>query len=61
MLSKAASTWWERWNGDTGDLAMNSYNHYAFGSVIAWESLMILPYTDSYSALAEGICESRCG
>ena len=26
----------ERWNGDTGDPAMNSYNHYAFGSVIAW-------------------------
>jgi alpha-L-rhamnosidase len=36
MLSKGATTWWERWNGDTGDPAMNSYNHYAFGSVIAW-------------------------
>ena len=36
MLSKGATTWWERWNGDTGDPAMNSYNHYAFGSVMAW-------------------------
>jgi alpha-L-rhamnosidase len=36
MLLKGATTWWERWNGDTGDPAMNSYNHYAFGSVIAW-------------------------
>jgi len=36
MLSEGATTWWERWNGDTGDPAMNSYNHYAFGSVVAW-------------------------
>ncbi|HZU27826.1 MAG TPA: family 78 glycoside hydrolase catalytic domain [Bryobacteraceae bacterium] len=36
MLKKGATTWWERWNGDTGDPAMNSYNHYAFGSVVAW-------------------------
>jgi alpha-L-rhamnosidase len=36
MLLKGATTWWERWNGDTGDPAMNSYNHYAFGSVMAW-------------------------
>ncbi|HXN52522.1 MAG TPA: glycoside hydrolase family 78 protein [Candidatus Acidoferrum sp.] len=36
MLSKGATTWWERWNGDSGDPAMNSYNHYAFGTVIAW-------------------------
>jgi len=36
MLSKGATTWWERWNGDTGDPSMNSFNHYAFGSVMAW-------------------------
>ena len=36
MLAKGATTWWERWNGDTGDPAMNSFNHYAFGSVMAW-------------------------
>jgi len=35
-VKKGATTWWERWNGDTGDPAMNSYNHYAFGSVMAW-------------------------
>jgi alpha-L-rhamnosidase len=36
MVKKGATTWWERWNGDTGDPGMNSYNHYAFGSVMAW-------------------------
>jgi alpha-L-rhamnosidase len=36
MLSKGATTWWERWDGDKGDPSMNSYNHYAFGSVMAW-------------------------
>jgi alpha-L-rhamnosidase len=36
MLAKGATTWWERWNSDTGDPAMNSFNHYAFGSVMAW-------------------------
>ena len=36
MIRKGATTWWERWNGDTGDPAMNSYNHYSFGSVVAW-------------------------
>jgi len=36
MVKKDATTWWERWNGDTGDPGMNSYNHYAFGSVMAW-------------------------
>jgi alpha-L-rhamnosidase len=36
MVNKGATTWWERWNGDTGDPSMNSYNHYAFGSVMAW-------------------------
>jgi alpha-L-rhamnosidase len=36
MLSKGATTWWERWNSDTGDPAMNSFNHYSFGSVVAW-------------------------
>jgi alpha-L-rhamnosidase len=36
MLAKGATTWWERWNGDTGDPSMNSFNHYAFGSVMAW-------------------------
>ncbi len=33
MVSKGATTIWERWNGDTGDVSMNSFNHYALGSV----------------------------
>jgi alpha-L-rhamnosidase len=36
MLSKGATTWWERWDGDSGDPSMNSFNHYALGSVVAW-------------------------
>jgi alpha-L-rhamnosidase len=33
MIAKNATTIWERWNGDTGDLSMNSFNHYALGAV----------------------------
>jgi alpha-L-rhamnosidase len=33
MVVKGATTIWERWNGDTGDVSMNSYNHYALGAV----------------------------
>jgi alpha-L-rhamnosidase len=33
MVAKGATTIWERWNGDVGDVAMNSYNHYALGAV----------------------------
>jgi alpha-L-rhamnosidase len=36
MIRKGATTIWERWNGDTGDPAMNSFNHYAFGAVGEW-------------------------
>lgn len=36
MISKGATTIWERWNGDTGDPGMNSFNHYAFGAVGDW-------------------------
>ncbi|WP_230291146.1 alpha-L-rhamnosidase [Croceicoccus sp. Ery5] len=36
MPQQGATTVWERWNGDTGDLAMNSYNHYAFGAVVGF-------------------------
>jgi alpha-L-rhamnosidase len=50
MLSKGATTWWERWNGDTGDPAMNSYNHYAFGSVIAWAYRYVAGIDTSISA-----------
>ena len=33
MVSKGATTMWERWNSDTGDVGMSSFNHYALGSV----------------------------
>ncbi|HXQ09397.1 MAG TPA: family 78 glycoside hydrolase catalytic domain [Caulobacteraceae bacterium] len=33
MAAKGATTIWERWNGDVGDVAMNSFNHYALGAV----------------------------
>ncbi|MBT0669215.1 family 78 glycoside hydrolase catalytic domain [Novosphingobium profundi] len=33
MADHGATTIWERWNGDTGDVAMNSFNHYALGAV----------------------------
>lgn len=36
MVSQGATTMWERWNSDVGDIAMNSYNHYAFGAVIGF-------------------------
>jgi len=36
MPASGATTMWERWNGDVGDLAMNSYNHYAFGAVVGF-------------------------
>src|SRR5262249_50809217 len=35
-ISKGATTIWERWNGDSGDPAMNSFNHYSFGAVGEW-------------------------
>ncbi|MCJ2184231.1 glycoside hydrolase family 78 protein, partial [Novosphingobium sp. 1949] len=33
MVEHGATTIWERWNGDTGDVSMNSFNHYALGAV----------------------------
>jgi alpha-L-rhamnosidase len=38
MVSRGATTMWERWNGDrmTTDPSMNSYNHYAYGAVGEW-------------------------
>lgn len=36
MALSGATTVWERWNADVGDIAMNSYNHYALGAVIGF-------------------------
>ena len=40
-VDQGATTIWERWNGWTidkgfGPVGMNSYNHYAYGNVLAW-------------------------
>jgi alpha-L-rhamnosidase len=53
MLSKGATTWWERWNSDEGDPAMNSFNHFAFGSVVGW----IYQYVAGIEAAAPGFKE----
>ncbi|HWU51000.1 MAG TPA: family 78 glycoside hydrolase catalytic domain [Asticcacaulis sp.] len=36
MIVHGATTTWERWNGDAGDVSMNSFNHYALGAVIGF-------------------------
>ena len=36
MVRRGATTTWERWNGDVGDVSMNSFNHYAFGAVCSF-------------------------
>lgn len=36
MISKGATTIWERWNGDKGDPSMNSFNHFNYGAVVDW-------------------------
>jgi alpha-L-rhamnosidase len=33
MIAKGATSIWERWNGDVGDVSMISFNHYALGAV----------------------------
>ena len=40
-VDQGATTFWERWNSYTkesgfGNAGMNSFNHYAYGAVIAW-------------------------
>ncbi|ODP39557.1 alpha-L-rhamnosidase [Sphingomonas turrisvirgatae] len=55
MPLNGATTMWERWNGDTGDLSMNSYNHYAFGAVVGffWRRLAgIAPAAPGFSRIA---------
>ena len=40
-VDQGSTTIWERWNSYTkekgfGDVGMNSFNHYAYGSVVEW-------------------------
>ena len=58
-VNNGATTIWERWNSWTkedgfGDVGMNSFNHYAFGSVCEWmfESLAgIKPASPGFQAV----------
>lgn len=55
MPEQGATSMWERWNGDTGDLSMNSYNHYAFGAVVGffWRRLAgIAPAAPGFREIA---------
>ena len=50
-----ATTVWERWNsmredGSFGPVSMNSFNHYAFGSIVQW----MYQYVAGIRPLAEG-------
>jgi alpha-L-rhamnosidase len=36
MVSRDATTIWERWNSDAVDVSMNSFNHYALGAVVGF-------------------------
>lgn len=76
MVMKGATTMWERWNSDTGDIAMNSYNHYAFGAITAFlyrriagidqtapgfEQILIRPICDPRLKFAVGSYEAVYG
>jgi alpha-L-rhamnosidase len=76
MVMKGATTMWERWNSDTGDIAMNSYNHYAFGAIAAFlyrriagidqtapgfEQILIRPICDPRLKFAAGDYETAYG
>ncbi|VGO11461.1 hypothetical protein PDESU_00005 [Pontiella desulfatans] len=63
-VNQGATTIWERWNSWTeengfGDVGMNSFNHYAFGSVCEWmfESLAgIKPGAPGFQTLEVAPC-----
>jgi alpha-L-rhamnosidase len=67
-VNQGATTVWERWNSWTeeegfGDVGMNSFNHYAFGSVCEWmfESLAgIKPGAPGFQALEVEPCLTDC-
>ncbi len=76
MVMKGATTMWERWNSDSGDLSMNSYNHYAFGAIAAFmyrriagidqdapgfEKILIRPVCDPRLKFAAGDYDSVHG
>jgi alpha-L-rhamnosidase len=65
MIRKGATTMWERWNSDTGDVAMNSYNHYAYGAVAGYlyrRLAGIAPAGPGFRKIAvRPVCDPRIG
>lgn len=76
MVAKGATTIWERWNSDTGDPSMNSFNHYNYGAVTGWmygylagirplspgfKHILIEPHPDARMAHAKAEYESPYG
>lgn len=65
MVARGATTIWERWNGDSGDLAMNSFNHYALGAITAFLYRRVAGINHAGPGFAKlRICplmDSRCG
>ncbi|MEN9893943.1 MAG: hypothetical protein RLY78_4238 [Pseudomonadota bacterium] len=56
MVARGATTIWERWNGDTGDLAMNSFNHYALGAVTGFLYRRVAGIEAAQPGFAELVC-----
>jgi alpha-L-rhamnosidase len=65
MVDRGATTIWERWNGDTGDLAMNSFNHYALGAITAFLYRRVAGIASAGTGFARVACrplmDSRLG
>lgn len=59
-VNLGATTIWERWNsmnpdGSVSSTGMNSFNHYAYGSVVEW----IFRHLAGFSALTPGMKKAR--
>jgi alpha-L-rhamnosidase len=58
-VHQGATTMWERWNSYThehgfGPVSMNSFNHYAYGSIGEWMYRTVAGLEVRFDALAEG-------
>jgi alpha-L-rhamnosidase len=67
-VNEGATTIWERWNGFTtekgfGDASMNSFNHYAFGSIGEWmfSGILGIKREEKYPGFREFILDPQYG
>ena len=67
-ILQGATTIWERWNSYSlengfGDAGMNSFNHYAYGSVIEWiyDTLVGIKSDENTPAFSHFILRPTCG